>query len=161
MLLSRAIVSFGTTDFMRQVIGKRVYFDVNVFIYALEPTEDMQAYFATVTKLFEMAVAGQIIGMTSELTLAEALVGAYKNNQPLIALYEEMISDRADLSVYPIDRQILKTAALLRSNQKAALADAIHVATALNHGADFFITQDKRLQTADGLQKLTLDALLK
>ena len=87
-------------------------------------------------------------------------MGAYKNNQPLVVLYEEMISDRADLSVYPIDRKILTSAALLRSQQKIALADAIDVATALTHSADFFITQDKRLQTAEGLQKLTLDSLL-
>ena len=145
---------------MQQLAGKRVYFDVNMFIYALEPTQDMQAYFATVTQLFQMAVAQHIIAMTSELTLAEALVGAYKNNQALVTLYEEMISDRADLAVYPIDRRILTTAALLRSNQKTTLADAIHVATALNNGADFFITQDKRLQTTEGLQKLTLDLLL-
>lgn len=145
---------------MQRLIGKRVYFDVNVFIYALEPTQDMQAYFATVAKLFEMAVAKQFFAMTSELTLAEALVGAYKNNQPLVTLYEEMISDRVDLSVHPVDRQVLKAAALFRSNQKAALADAIHVATALNNDADFFITQDKRLQTSEGLQKLTLDLLL-
>jgi predicted nucleic acid-binding protein len=145
---------------MQRLIGKRVYFDVNVFIYALEPTQDMQAYFATVAKLFEMAVAKQFFAMTSELTLAEALVGAYKNNQPLVALYEEMISDRIDLSVHPIDRLVLTTAALFRSNQKTALADAIHVATALNNDADFFITQDKRLQTSGSLQKLTLDLLL-
>lgn len=145
---------------MQQIVGKRVYFDVNVFIYAVEPTQDMQAYFATVTQLFEMAVAKQITAITSELTLAEALVGAYKNNQPLVALYKEMISDRPELAVYPIDRTILTTAALLRSEQKTALADAIHVATALTQGADFFITQDKRLQTAEGLHKLTLDSLL-
>ena len=125
---------------MQRLIGKRVYFDVNVFIYALEPTQDMQAYFATVAKLFEMTVAKQFFAMTSELTLAEALIGAYKNNQPLVTLYEEMISDRVDLSVYSIDRRVLMTAALLRSNQKTALADAIHVATALNNDADFFIT---------------------
>lgn len=148
------------SDFMQHIVGKRVYFDVNVFIYALEPTQDMQAYFVTVTQLFEMAVAKKIVAITSELTLAEVLVGAYKNNLPLVALYEEMISDRAELSVYPIDRKILMTAALLRSEQKTALADAIHVATALTHSADFFITQDKRLQTAEGLQKLTLDSLL-
>ncbi|MEY3218757.1 MAG: hypothetical protein RIT27_114 [Pseudomonadota bacterium] len=34
--------------------------------------------------------------------------------------------------------------------------DAIHVATALNNHADFFITQDKCLQTTQGLQKITL-----
>jgi len=145
---------------MQRLIGKRVYFDVNIFIYAVEPTSDMQAYFATVTKLFEMALVRDIIAMTSELTLAEALVGAYKNNQPLVDIYEEMIKDRYELVVYPINRQVLTTAALLRSQQKIALADAIHVATALNQHADFFITQDKRLQMTEGLEKITLDSLL-
>jgi len=145
---------------MQRLIGKRVYFDVNIFIYAVEPIADMQTYFATVTKLFEMALARDIIAMTSELTLAEALVGAYKNNQPLVDIYEEMIKDRYELAVYPINRQVLTTAALLRSQQKHALADAIHVATALNQHADFFITQDKRLQITEGLEKITLDKLL-
>ncbi len=99
------------SDYLQKIRGKRVYFDVNVFIYAIEPTQ-------------------------------------------------EMLSNRADLSVHPISRKILNTAALLRSEQKIALADAIHVATALNHEADYFITQDKRLQIANGLQKLTLDSLL-
>jgi len=63
------------SDYLQHIVGKRIYFDVNLFIYALEPTQNMQAYFTTVTKLFEMAVAKQIIAITSELTLAEALVG--------------------------------------------------------------------------------------
>ena len=98
--------------------------------------------------------------MASELSLAEALVGTYNNNQPLIALYKKLLTHRAELAVYSIDRAVLISAALLRSQQKIALADAIHVATALNHHAAFFITQDKRLQTPEGLQKVTLDSLL-
>lgn len=144
----------------QRLINKRIYFDVNLFIYAVEPTEDMQVYFEVVEKLFTMAVTQQITAITSELTLAEALVGAYKNNQPLVRLYEEMITNRAELFVYPIDLSILKTAALLRSRQKIALADAVHVATAITYQVDFFITQDKRLQIPESLQKLTLDSLI-
>ncbi len=65
------------SDYLQKIRGKRVYFDVNVFIYAIEPTQ-------------------------------------------------EMLSNRADLSVHPISRKIVNTAALLRSEQKIALADAIH-----------------------------------
>jgi predicted nucleic acid-binding protein len=142
---------------MQQLINKRVYFDVNIFIYALEPTEEMQHYFSVVQKLFELAVSKQIQAITSELSLAEALVGAYKNNQNLISLYEEMITDRKELIVLPVDRTILKNAALFRSRQKIALADAIHVATALTAKTDFLITQDKRLKLPEGLTKRTLD----
>jgi predicted nucleic acid-binding protein len=79
--------------------------------------------------------------------------------QTLLALYEELITHRAELTVYAVDRGVLSTAARLRSRQTIALADAIHVATALNHQADVFITQDKRLQPPAGLIKLTLDDL--
>lgn len=144
---------------MRRLINKQVYFDVNLFIYALEPTEDMQHYFSKVEQLFAMAESKQLLALTSELSLAEALVGAFKNNQPLVDLYDAVISPRDDLAVHVINRAILKTAAQLRSDQNIALADAIHIATALNHQADFFITQDKRLQTPTNLQKLTLDVL--
>jgi len=144
---------------MQRLLGKRVYFDVNVFIYAVEPSENMQLAFATVTRLFELAATEQILAMTSELSLAEALVGAYKNNPALVALYEELFTHRAEMTVYAVDRDVLITAARLRSQQTIALADAIHVATALNHQADVFITQDKRLQPPTGLLKLTLEDL--
>ncbi len=144
---------------MQRLKGKRVYFDVNIFIYAVEPTPDMSAYFAKVSKLFAMAVNQEFFALTSELTLAETLVGAYKQHTQLVDLYEAMISQRADLSVFPVDRQILKTASLLRSRQKIALADAIHLATALINQADFLLSHDKRLQTSDTVQKLTLDDL--
>jgi predicted nucleic acid-binding protein len=144
---------------MQSLKGKRVYFDVNLFIYAVEPSDTMHSYFSTVSRLFEMAVSGEIQAMTSELALAEALVGAYKNKPLLVSLYEALLCNRAELTVYPINRDVLTAAALLRSQHKMALADAIHIATALNHQADFFITQDLRLQTPTGLPKLTLDSL--
>ncbi len=66
MPLCLVTVNFGMSDVILQLVGKRVYFDVNLFIYALEPTQDMQAYFVTVTKLFEMAVAKQFNAITSK-----------------------------------------------------------------------------------------------
>ncbi len=144
---------------MQALLGKRVSFDVNVFIYALEPSESMQTAFVTVSRLFELAASGQIVAMTSELSLAEALVGAYQSNPMLVTLYESFIKHRAELAVYAVDREVLTKAAWLRSQQKTALADAIHVATALIHQADFFITHDKRLQIPAEMTKLTLEQL--
>ena len=144
---------------MQALLGKRVSFDVNVFIYALEPSESMQTAFVTVSRLFELAASGQIVAMTSELSLAEALVGADQSNPMLVTLYESFIKHRAELTVYAVDRQVLTKAAWLRAQQKTALADAIHVATALIHQADFFITHDKRLQIPAEMTKLTLEQL--
>lgn len=32
------------SDYLQHIVGKRIYFDVNLFIYALEPTQNMHFY---------------------------------------------------------------------------------------------------------------------
>jgi len=78
---------------MQRLSNKIVYFDANIFIYAVETNETMSPYFTIVSHLFELAATRNIAAMTSELTLAEVLVGAYNTNkQPLVKLYEDLIS---------------------------------------------------------------------
>lgn len=144
---------------MQSLLGQRVYLDTNVFIYALEPSDSMQNILPIVTRLFELAVTRQLLAITSELSLAEALVGAYKTKASLVDLYDAFICSRPELIVYPVNRDVLHHAAKLRSQQKMALADAIHVATAFIYQADSFITHDKRIYTPSGLEKFTLEDL--
>lgn len=144
---------------MNRLSGKRVYLDTNVFIYGIEPSEYTQHLFVVVTGLFELAMNQQISAMTSELSLAEVLVGAYKASSSLVNLYENLIINRPELAVYPVDREVLRYAAQLRSQQKIALADALHLATALHHQADIFITHDKGIYSPAILTKLTLEDL--
>jgi len=58
----------GIIDAIR---GERVYLDTNVFIYALE---EYPRYVQALTELFDSIDAGRLKAITSELTLAEALV---------------------------------------------------------------------------------------
>jgi predicted nucleic acid-binding protein len=51
--------------------GSRIYLDANVWIYALE---GYAAYATQLAALFTRLDAGDLIGATSELTLAEVLV---------------------------------------------------------------------------------------
>lgn len=144
---------------MQCLLGKRVYLDTNVFIYAVEPTESMQPLFEKVTRLFELALNQQLIAMTSELSLAEVLVGAYKTSSALVKIYEGLLRNRPELAVYAIDRDVLRHVARLRSQQKISLADAIHLSTALIHQADIFISHDKRISSPVNMLKFTLEDL--
>ena len=60
--------------------GRRVYLDTNVFIYALSGFPD---YAPLLQKLFDAIDSGTLIGVTSELALAEALVMAFRHNDPV------------------------------------------------------------------------------
>ena len=55
----------GRVDALR---GKRVYLDANVFIYAVEQHPEHALFLAGLFDLFE---AGEVVAVTSELTLAE------------------------------------------------------------------------------------------
>jgi len=136
--------------------GKMLYFDTNLFIYAVETTEANHPYLAVIDRLFSMAEQGEIQAITSELSLAEALVGAYKNSSELVVLYEGLLSNKPELAVLPIDKAVLRSAAYTRTVVKIALADAIHVATAVNEQADIFITNDDKLRVPDGMKKIGL-----
>ena len=140
--------------------GKKLYFDTNLFIYAVEISDASHPYLAVIDCLFAMAEQGEVQAITSELSLAETLVGAYKNSSELVVLYEELLSNKAELAVLPVDKAVLRTAAYTRTVVKIALADAIHVATAINEQADVFITNDEKLRVPDGIKKIGLAELV-
>jgi predicted nucleic acid-binding protein len=121
--------------------GDRIYFDVNIWIYALEgyPT-----FITELTALLQAIDQGKLTAVTSELSLAEALTKPMKNqDQNTQLLYQQAISNRANVEVLPIDREILIKAAQLRAVTKLKLPDAIHAATALSSRCSTFLTNDK------------------
>jgi predicted nucleic acid-binding protein len=86
-------------------------------------------------------------------------VGPMKNNnQPLIELYTELLTD--NIQLIAINETILKLAAQLRSTSSLKTPDAIHAATALNHGCTMFLTNDAGLRNVPGLATIVLKDLL-
>ena len=143
-------------DIVNQLVGKTVYLDTNIFIYAVEEPTSVSQYSGFIKELFKYIDNGEITAITSELTLAEILVGTYTESPELIGIYDELITDSDFLQVFCVDREILKQSALLRSQRKISLADAIHVATAIQNNAHIIITNDKKMQVPNDMEKLTL-----
>lgn len=126
--------------------GHTVYLDTNIVIYALE---GFAPYRPILLELLENLDQGVIRGVTSELTLAEVLVKPFRDgNQDRIDAYESFLFGRENLRVVPVTRDVLVKAATLRASSGIRLPDAIHLATAMIHGCDAFLTNDLGLGVA-------------
>jgi predicted nucleic acid-binding protein len=126
----------------------RLYVDSNIFIYMFE-SEDRRA--EQLRELFSAEPKGDTRFLTtSELTLAETLTGAYrKADESLIEIYRNWTISNPYLEVGPIQREILWSAAILRSRHNTLkLPDAIHLATAFEFNCSHFLTGDKRLRSS-------------
>jgi predicted nucleic acid-binding protein len=136
--------------------GAIVYVDTAPVIYTLEPHPD---YTSRLQPLWEKLHSNKITIVSSELLWLETLVVPMKKqNQPLIELYTELLTD--NIQLISIDETILKLAAQLRSMSSLKTPDAIHAATAVNHGCTVFLTNDAGLRNVSGLTTIVLKDLL-
>jgi predicted nucleic acid-binding protein len=134
-----------------QLAGRRLYFDANVFIYALDAA--LTPWHAPAQALFRLVDSGRATAATSELSLAECLVKPLRDgNNPLADLYRAAINvNNPGLTVEAVSRAVLgETARLRAGHPPLKLPDAIHAATALLSGCDLILTNDARFR-ATGL----------
>ena len=107
----------------------RVYLDANVFIAAYESkgARSDHAWW-----LLDAIERGDLLGVTSEITLAEVLVRPFEEqDHDLIRSYQDVLSPANGMEVPNVSRQVLIEAAILRSMRRSLrLPDAIHVASA-------------------------------
>lgn len=143
----------------------RVYLDANVFIAAFE---NPGAHSDHAWWIIHAVEEGEIVAVTSEMTLAEILVKPIERGAVDLADgYERMIVSARGFEVLPVRRSILIEAARLRAQRiSIKLPDAIHVATALASSCSHVISDDGRLPALNGLRILsvnpfTLDDILK
>ena len=97
--------------------------------YALE---GYAAFVAPLAALFARIDAGELIAITSELTLAEVLGKPFvDDNIALQQRYTETLQNRRSVRIIPVTRDILIAATRLRAQHHALkMPDALHAATA-------------------------------
>jgi len=130
---------------MNELIGRTVYLDANVFIYAVE---GFDIYRPLIEQLFDHIDSGKIKAVTSMLTLSECLVKPYREHRDsIVTVYNDCIKNSAYLAVADISRNVLAEAAKIRaSSPSIKLPDAIHISTAIAQKCDFIITNDKKMK---------------
>lgn len=139
-------------------IGGTVYLDANSIIYSAEthPT-----YWPLLEPLWNVAQAGKLRFVTSELSILEVLVAPLeKGDAAMVQTYEIMFAS-FELLLLPIEQAILRTAAGLRSARKGLRTpDSIHAATAPTYLPSLFVTNDSDFRKIQGLPVVVLKDLL-
>ena len=127
--------------------GRLVYVDAAPFIYFMEKNP---AYERPLDAFFLSMSRGEIQVITSAMTLAEVLVKPYRQKLwSLAQKYELIFEGTPELTLMPVDSEVGRLAAELRASYALLTPDAIHMATAVVHGAEFFLTNDSDFQKAD------------
>lgn len=129
----------------------RVYLDSNVFVTAFENAGARSDHAWWIMLAIEN---GEIVGATSEITLAELLVKPIElGAAELAAAYEQTIAPGANFEVMPVRREILIEAAGIRARRSSIrLPDAVHIASAQALSCPFFVSDDLRLPLPEDIK---------
>ncbi|MGH9210968.1 MAG: type II toxin-antitoxin system VapC family toxin [Acidimicrobiales bacterium] len=114
-------------------------FDADVLIYAATPAHPLGS---RVAALFPTASDADAAGVGSVLLLPELLTRPTRDDSDdeLAALYGLL----ARLDLRPVDPPVAELAVVLGATYRLKAADAVHLATAVNAGADRFITNNAK-----------------
>ena len=137
--------------------GSRILLDSVSIVYYLErnPT-----YFAAASEWMERVNAGRLTAAASALLLAEVLVPAYRAGKPGAARQARAALERIpNFELLEVTPAVGDVAARLRAEHNLRTPDALHVATALQRGAGWLVTNDRRLKRveAEGIRVWLFD----
>lgn len=136
-----------------------VSLDSSAFIYFIQ--ED-PIYTPIVEHIFTEIAYGNIMGISSYLTLLEVLVKPIQKGEKEIAIqYRDFMLNNDYLRLLPLDKKVAETAAELRAKYngnglKLRTPDAIHIATGIIDGADIFVTNDRKLKQVKEIEVIVL-----
>ncbi len=140
---------------LRQAIkGKRVYFDTNVFIYLVE---GYAAFETSLNDIRDSIFHQEAEIFTSELTLCEVLVVPFRsNNTELVNIYRQLIQESGAFNLFPTKLETYIRASLFRAQMGLKMADAIHMATAVEWRCEVFVSNDIGLKVPKGMASVGL-----
>ena len=138
-------------------LGRRVYLDANLYIYLFE---GIAAYRQLLAELTAEIDRRDIAVIASELIFVELLPRPLRDGRrALLASYLELMQRTPRITLAPVDRRVIERAVQLRADLGLRSMDALHLATALVHDCETFLTNDQRLNAADQIRVLTLREL--
>ena len=124
--------------------GSTVLFDTSAFVYFLE---HHPRYHRPASDVFRRVERGELLGCASVLILAELLVPLHREGEASRARgLSSVVRSMPNLQVVDVAASVAERAASLRARHSLRTPDALHVATGLERGAQWFVTNDKRLR---------------
>jgi predicted nucleic acid-binding protein len=120
----------------------RIYWDTMLFIYWLE---DHPQWAKRVNAIHSRMQERQDQLLTGAFTFGEVLAGAYRKGAAQVADESRRRLQDVVSEVIPFTIETADHYARIRGRLGLPPADAIHLASAAQAGADLFLTNDKRL----------------
>ena len=120
----------------------RIYWDTMLFIYWLEDHPQFAKRVGTIRTRMEER-QDQLI--TGAFTFGEVLAGIYRKGSADLARESRLLLEAVVSEVIPFNLETADHYARIRGILGLPPADAIHLASAAQAGADLFLTNDKKL----------------
>jgi predicted nucleic acid-binding protein len=144
----------GWVDSLR---GNVIGLDTTPLIYF---TEENPTYIEVIDPFFKAVGSGELMVITSVVTLLEVLVRPIRDgNLKLAQRYRDFLLNSHSVTTHFLSQEIAEEAARLRAFNNIRTPDSIQMATAIKAGAAFFLTNDIRLPSLPELKVLALDTL--
>jgi predicted nucleic acid-binding protein len=120
-----------------------VYLDANIVIYLVEghPAWGPKA----LARITQLRASGDQIAV-GEASRLECLVGPYILGDPKILADCAAFFQAPDIMVFPLTAAVCERAARIRAMYNLKPLDALHLATAIEHGCGLFLTNDVQLR---------------
>jgi predicted nucleic acid-binding protein len=144
-------------EWIAQLQGYVVGLDSAPLIYFIEQNP---TYLEMMRLFFRALNQGEFRVVTSVVSLPEVLVYPLRQgNITLAQQYRDILFNSEGLTTVQVSEDIAEAAAQLRAVHNLRTPDAIQMATAIHEGASFFLTNDARLPSLEGLEVLVLEEL--
>lgn len=146
-------------EWLTRLYGQTVGLDTAPLIYFIEKH---QTYLPLVRPFFEAVERGDILVVTSTLTLTEVLIHPLRQgNQDLAREYSRILLNATNLKMVSVSPLVASEAARIRAGSGIGTPDAIQLATAQQAKATFFLTNDEALAGIRWLRVVVLKELLR
>src|SRR5713101_4581869 len=123
--------------------GNVIGLDTTPLIYF---TEENPTYIEVIDPFFKAVGSGELMVVTSVVTLLEVLVRPIRDgNLKLAQRYRDFLLNSHSVTTHFLSQGIAEEAARLRATYNISTPDSIQMATAISEGASFFLTNDIHL----------------
>ena len=142
---------------VESLFGKTVALDTSPLIFYIEDHPD---YADLLEPFFQAVENKQIQVVAATVVLVEVLVHPLRiGDEKLASEYNDLLASSPSVQLVPLNSAIAQLAAELRGNSKLKTPDAIHLATAINQHADYFLTNDRDFGSDSNVEILRVSTL--
>lgn len=144
---------------LAELEGEIVGLDTAPLIFFIERHHD---YIDAIRPFFQAADDGQIQIVTSTVTLLEVLIQPIRRRDEHLAYrYNDILLSSPNITTAVLTPNIAQQAAELRAEYALKTVDSIQIATALEHDAKSFLTNDRDFSRVSAIEIIYLRDLIK